>query len=59
VKGHLAGVISLIAKARSSVGGISSILESIIITETDEDNELRPAQSSAKVSFVYFRRQKN
>ncbi|KAI8090817.1 hypothetical protein BDF21DRAFT_412239 [Thamnidium elegans] len=51
VKSHLSGIVSLISNTRSSTEGISPLLESIIIIETDEDNELRPAQKSAKMAL--------
>ncbi|KAL7335617.1 hypothetical protein PS15p_201064 [Mucor circinelloides] len=51
VKSHLTNVYSLVRNARSSVEGIAPILESIIIIETDADNELRPAQNSAKTAL--------
>jgi phosphatidylinositol kinase/protein kinase (PI-3 family) len=49
VKTHLTNVYSLVRNSQSSVEGIAPLLESIIIIETDADNELRPAQNSAKV----------
>ncbi|CAO3626259.1 unnamed protein product [Mucor hiemalis] len=51
VKSHLSGIISLLAQSSSSNEGMSPLLESIIIIETDADNELRPAQMSAKVAL--------
>lgn len=50
VKSHLTNIHSLVRASRSPTEGIAPILESIIIIETDADNELRPAQNSAKVS---------
>lgn len=54
VKSHLTNVYSLVRNSRSSVEGIAPLLESIIIIETDADNELRPAQNSAKVGYCLF-----
>ncbi|CEP17686.1 hypothetical protein [Parasitella parasitica] len=51
LKSHLANVYSLVRESRSSVEGIVPLLESIIIIETDTDNELRPAQNSAKAAL--------
>ncbi|KAI8636905.1 hypothetical protein BD408DRAFT_425387 [Parasitella parasitica] len=51
VKSHLTNVYSLVRDSRSSVEGIAPLLESIIIIETDADNELRPAQNSAKIAL--------
>ncbi|OBZ86292.1 Serine/threonine-protein kinase SMG1 [Choanephora cucurbitarum] len=51
VQGHLFGVTSLVNNSRSSVEGISPLLESIIIIETDADSELRSAQSNAKIAL--------
>lgn len=52
MKSHLSGVISLLAQSSSSIEGMSPLLESIVIIETDADNELRPAQMSAKVRMT-------
>ncbi|RCH99503.1 Serine/threonine-protein kinase smg1, partial [Rhizopus stolonifer] len=51
VHDHLNNVVLLVSNTRSSVEGISPLLESIIIIETDADNELRPAQKSAKMAL--------
>ncbi|GAN02379.1 hypothetical protein MAM1_0021c01822 [Mucor ambiguus] len=51
VKSHLTNVYSLVRDSRSPAESIAPILESIIIIETDADNELRPAQNSAKTAL--------
>ncbi|KAI8353363.1 hypothetical protein BD560DRAFT_357697 [Blakeslea trispora] len=51
VQGHLFGVAALVSNSRSSIEGISPLLESIIIIETDADSELRSAQSNAKIAL--------
>lgn len=45
------GIASFANSARSSSEGLSPLLQSIIIIETDADNELRPAQQSAKLAL--------
>lgn len=49
VKDRILCVKSVVSRSRSPLEGILPLLESIIIIETDEDNELRPAQKAAKV----------
>ncbi|KAI9280466.1 hypothetical protein BY458DRAFT_584368 [Sporodiniella umbellata] len=51
VKDRLLGFWSIVSKARSPLEGILPLLESIIIIEADEDNELLPAQKAAKSVF--------
>ncbi|KAI9470908.1 MAG: hypothetical protein EXX96DRAFT_603026 [Benjaminiella poitrasii] len=51
VKAHLTDVTLLVTDTHSSIGSIFPLLESIIIIETDIDNELRPAQKSAKMAL--------
>ncbi|KAI8877781.1 hypothetical protein K501DRAFT_229661 [Backusella circina FSU 941] len=48
---QLNGIASFASSARSSSEGLSPLLQSIIIIETDADNELRPAQQSAKLAL--------
>ncbi|CEG68582.1 hypothetical protein RMATCC62417_04816 [Rhizopus microsporus] len=49
VKDRILCVKSVVSRSRSPLEGILPLLESIIIIETDDDNELRPAQKAAKV----------
>ncbi|CAO3682136.1 unnamed protein product [Rhizopus stolonifer] len=51
VKEQLLSFRSIVSKARSPLEGILPLLESIIIIEADEDNELLPAQKAAKSVF--------
>ncbi|RCH98888.1 Serine/threonine-protein kinase smg1 [Rhizopus azygosporus] len=48
VKDRILCVKSVVSRSRSPLEGILPLLESIIIIETDDDNELRPAQKAAK-----------
>ncbi|KAI8979953.1 hypothetical protein BDB01DRAFT_798216 [Pilobolus umbonatus] len=50
VKNRLSEVTLLLSQSKSPMEGLSSLLESIIIIEIDADNELRPAQKSAKTA---------
>ncbi|KAG1138010.1 hypothetical protein G6F37_010859 [Rhizopus arrhizus] len=51
VRERLSCVKFIVTRSRSPLEGILPLLESIIIIEADEDNELRPAQKASKSVF--------
>ncbi|KAI8377636.1 uncharacterized protein BYT42DRAFT_614302 [Radiomyces spectabilis] len=51
VKDKLVNVIKLVAEVKSPVDGVGPLLESITIVDTNADNEMKPAQESAKIAL--------
>lgn len=53
VREKLVPVTSLLSTLKSPIDGVVSLLESIIVPDIDTDNELKPAQRSAQVHYLY------
>ncbi|KAG0174389.1 Serine/threonine-protein kinase smg1 [Apophysomyces sp. BC1021] len=51
IRAQLALLSDFLEELKSPMNGIVPLLESVVIAETDADNELRPAQESAKAAL--------